>query len=212
MIFVLTIEPDPPCTVMNVFEIVFEGYCNIGLPCSFFSCRMHCFELHQRERQSHYSGCGMWHWAGLWTCRKIIYMLYYHSYLNSLISFESYDLVWKIGFLQLKKMGFHQFVGVDGSEKMLDQAKKTGIYQELKQCMLCQDRLPVQDGNKLLLHKFRLLWCERLLMKISTDWFTVYWMNKHDLYPSGLCAQSIPFESVWTFSLDMLCGKSSNVH
>lgn len=46
-------------------------------------------------------------------------------------------------------MGFHHFVGVDGSEKMLNMAKKTGIYQEYKQCVLGQDPLPVQDGNKL---------------------------------------------------------------
>lgn len=54
-----------------------------------------------------------------------------------------------IVFLQLKKMGFRHFVGVDGSEKILNLATKTGLYQELKQCMLCQDPLPVQDGNKL---------------------------------------------------------------
>ncbi|KAF4077395.1 hypothetical protein AMELA_G00207710 [Ameiurus melas] len=47
----------------------------------------------------------------------------------------------------LKKMGFRHFVGVDGSEKMLNLAKKTGLYQELKQCMLCQDPLPVQDES-----------------------------------------------------------------
>lgn len=46
-------------------------------------------------------------------------------------------------------MGFCHFVGVDGSEKMLNQAMKTGLYQELKQCMLCEDPLPVQDGNHL---------------------------------------------------------------
>ncbi|XP_053504868.1 methyltransferase-like protein 27 isoform X2 [Ictalurus furcatus] len=47
----------------------------------------------------------------------------------------------------LKKMGFRHFVGVDGSEKMLNLATKTGLYQELKQCMLCQDPLPVQDES-----------------------------------------------------------------
>ncbi|KAI4878777.1 hypothetical protein NFI96_028784 [Prochilodus magdalenae] len=45
----------------------------------------------------------------------------------------------------LRRNGFCQFVGVDGSEGMLDQARKTGLYQELKQCMLGQDALPVQN-------------------------------------------------------------------
>ncbi|KAB5548865.1 hypothetical protein PHYPO_G00060620 [Pangasianodon hypophthalmus] len=47
----------------------------------------------------------------------------------------------------LRKMGFRNFVGVDGSEKMLNLATKTGLYQELKQCMLCEDPLPVQDES-----------------------------------------------------------------
>ncbi|XP_047661966.1 methyltransferase-like protein 27 isoform X2 [Tachysurus fulvidraco] len=45
----------------------------------------------------------------------------------------------------LKKNGFCHFVGLDGSEKMLSMARKTGLYQELKQCMLCEDPFPVQD-------------------------------------------------------------------
>ncbi|KAL7853828.1 hypothetical protein AOLI_G00206720 [Acnodon oligacanthus] len=47
----------------------------------------------------------------------------------------------------LRRMGFCQFVGVDGSEGMLDLARKTGLYQELKQCMLGQDTLPVQNES-----------------------------------------------------------------
>ncbi|XP_062867951.1 methyltransferase-like protein 27 [Trichomycterus rosablanca] len=47
----------------------------------------------------------------------------------------------------LWKMGFRQFVGVDGSEGMLNLARKTELYQELKQCMLGQDCLPVQDES-----------------------------------------------------------------
>lgn len=45
----------------------------------------------------------------------------------------------------LRGMGFCQFVGVDGSEGMLDLARKTGLYLELMQCMLGQDPLPVQN-------------------------------------------------------------------
>uniref|UniRef100_A0A3B1JUH5 Methyltransferase like 27 n=2 Tax=Astyanax mexicanus TaxID=7994 RepID=A0A3B1JUH5_ASTMX len=45
----------------------------------------------------------------------------------------------------LKRMGFCQFIGVDGSEGMLDLARKTGLYLELMQCMLGQDPFPVQN-------------------------------------------------------------------
>ncbi|XP_039549557.1 methyltransferase-like protein 27 [Pimephales promelas] len=44
----------------------------------------------------------------------------------------------------LKKMGFHHFVGVDGSMTMLELAKKTGLYQELKQCLLGHDEISVE--------------------------------------------------------------------
>lgn len=54
--------------------------------------------------------------------------------------------------IKLWKMGFRKFVGVDGSEGMLKLARKTELYQELKQCMLGEDRLPVQDGNKHIFH------------------------------------------------------------
>uniref|UniRef100_A0AAR2KE53 Methyltransferase domain-containing protein n=1 Tax=Pygocentrus nattereri TaxID=42514 RepID=A0AAR2KE53_PYGNA len=49
----------------------------------------------------------------------------------------------------LRRMGFCQFVGVDGSDGMLDLARKTGLYQELKQCILGQDTLPVQNGDNI---------------------------------------------------------------
>ncbi|KAJ8267176.1 hypothetical protein GJAV_G00139400 [Gymnothorax javanicus] len=47
---------------------------------------------------------------------------------------------------ELQKLGFQQFVGVDGSEKMLAVAKRKGIYQELKQCILGTTALPFQAG------------------------------------------------------------------
>ncbi|NP_001297841.1 Williams-Beuren syndrome chromosomal region 27 protein [Esox lucius] len=46
----------------------------------------------------------------------------------------------------LKSMGFKQFVGVDGSKNMLDLAAKIGLYQDLKECMLGYEPLPVQAG------------------------------------------------------------------
>ncbi|XP_068600464.1 methyltransferase-like protein 27 isoform X1 [Brachionichthys hirsutus] len=45
---------------------------------------------------------------------------------------------------QLKTHGFRKFVGVDASKAMLALARETGLYQELKQCMLGDYPLPVQ--------------------------------------------------------------------
>ncbi|XP_059382413.1 methyltransferase-like protein 27 [Carassius carassius] len=45
----------------------------------------------------------------------------------------------------LKKMGFRHFVGIDGSLKMLELAKKTGLYQQLSRCLLGQDEIPVKS-------------------------------------------------------------------
>uniref|UniRef100_A0A1A8BBL5 Williams Beuren syndrome chromosome region 27 n=1 Tax=Nothobranchius kadleci TaxID=1051664 RepID=A0A1A8BBL5_NOTKA len=42
---------------------------------------------------------------------------------------------------QMKKHGFRHFVGVDGSEAMLEKARESGLYQELKQSMLGEDSL-----------------------------------------------------------------------
>ncbi|XP_064207385.1 methyltransferase-like protein 27 isoform X2 [Anguilla rostrata] len=47
----------------------------------------------------------------------------------------------------LQKNGFKNFVGLDGSDKMLEAAKRKGLYQELKQCMLGAAALPVQAGT-----------------------------------------------------------------
>ena len=69
--------------------------------------------------------------------------------------------------LKLRRNGFCQFVGVDGSEGMLDQARKTGLYQELKQCMLGQDALPVQNGNTFSLVKFGMVIYFSLYSKLS---------------------------------------------
>ncbi|TKS82838.1 Methyltransferase-like protein 27 [Collichthys lucidus] len=47
---------------------------------------------------------------------------------------------------QLKSYGFAHFVGIDGSEAMLELARESGFYQDLKQCLLGEDHLPVQCG------------------------------------------------------------------
>lgn len=43
--------------------------------------------------------------------------------------------------------GFKYFVGVDGSEGMLEVARSCGLYQELKQSMLGEEPIPVQSGK-----------------------------------------------------------------
>ncbi|XP_060911392.1 methyltransferase-like protein 27 isoform X2 [Labrus mixtus] len=48
---------------------------------------------------------------------------------------------------QMKELGFGHFVGIDGSKRMLEEAKKKGLYQDLKQCILVQEPLPVQSGS-----------------------------------------------------------------
>ncbi|KAK0144471.1 Methyltransferase-like protein 27 [Merluccius polli] len=48
---------------------------------------------------------------------------------------------------QMKKHGFGHFVGLDGSKVMLELAKNTGLYEDVRQCMLGEDELPVQWGS-----------------------------------------------------------------
>ncbi|XP_029304024.1 methyltransferase-like protein 27 [Cottoperca gobio] len=47
---------------------------------------------------------------------------------------------------QMKRHGFGHFVGIDGSEAMLELARESGLYQDLKQSMLGEGPLPVQWG------------------------------------------------------------------
>ncbi|XP_051258196.1 methyltransferase-like protein 27 [Dicentrarchus labrax] len=47
---------------------------------------------------------------------------------------------------QLRKHGFKHFMGIDGSEAMLDLARESGLYQDLKQSLLGEEPLPVQWG------------------------------------------------------------------
>ncbi|KAM3869261.1 methyltransferase-like protein 27 [Diretmus argenteus] len=48
---------------------------------------------------------------------------------------------------EMKRHGFGHFVGVDASKGMLELAKKSGLYQDLRQCMLGEEPLPVQWGS-----------------------------------------------------------------
>ncbi|XP_054857938.1 methyltransferase-like protein 27 [Eublepharis macularius] len=47
---------------------------------------------------------------------------------------------------ELQAKGFCRFHGLDGSQGMLDHARRKGLYQELKQCMLGQEALPASSG------------------------------------------------------------------
>ncbi|XP_071394390.1 methyltransferase-like protein 27 [Centroberyx affinis] len=48
---------------------------------------------------------------------------------------------------QMKTHGFGHFVGIDGSEGMMELARKTGLYQDLRQCIMGVEPLPVQWGS-----------------------------------------------------------------
>lgn len=49
--------------------------------------------------------------------------------------------------IQMTTHGFGHFVGIDGSKDMLELARESGLYQDLKQCLLGEEPLPVQLGN-----------------------------------------------------------------
>lgn len=49
---------------------------------------------------------------------------------------------------QMKTHGFGNFVGIDGCKAMLELARESGLYQDLKQALLGEEPLPVQSGNK----------------------------------------------------------------
>ncbi|XP_043910100.1 methyltransferase-like protein 27 [Protopterus annectens] len=48
---------------------------------------------------------------------------------------------------QLNKYGFGIIHGIDGSKTMLEQAKGKGLYQDLKQCMMGNEPLPVLTAS-----------------------------------------------------------------
>ncbi|XP_074466235.1 methyltransferase-like protein 27 [Sebastes fasciatus] len=48
---------------------------------------------------------------------------------------------------KMKQDGFGNFVGIDASKVMLEEAQKKGLYQDLKQCLLGELPLPVQKGS-----------------------------------------------------------------
>ncbi|XP_028322836.1 methyltransferase-like protein 27 [Gouania willdenowi] len=48
---------------------------------------------------------------------------------------------------QMKENGFEHFVGVDGSEGMLERARETGLYQDLKLSIMGKEPLPAEWAN-----------------------------------------------------------------
>ncbi|XP_068586090.1 methyltransferase-like protein 27 isoform X2 [Cebidichthys violaceus] len=53
---------------------------------------------------------------------------------------------WAETYEMMVELGFKHFVGVDGSQGMLDQAAKTGLYKELKLALLGTEPLPAETG------------------------------------------------------------------
>nr|XP_046256546.1 methyltransferase-like protein 27 isoform X3 [Scatophagus argus] len=50
-------------------------------------------------------------------------------------------------------LGFRHFVGVDGSKGMLEQAAKTGLYQDLRPALLGTQPLPAEPGGYVCMSK-----------------------------------------------------------
>lgn len=50
---------------------------------------------------------------------------------------------------QMKTHGFGHFVGIDGSKAVLEMARESGLYQDLKECLMGEEPLPVQSGSSL---------------------------------------------------------------
>uniref|UniRef100_A0A672GL71 Methyltransferase-like protein 27 n=1 Tax=Salarias fasciatus TaxID=181472 RepID=A0A672GL71_SALFA len=48
---------------------------------------------------------------------------------------------------QMKQFGFRNFVGIDGSKVMLEQAQKKELYRDLKLCFLGEQRLPAETDS-----------------------------------------------------------------
>lgn len=48
---------------------------------------------------------------------------------------------------QLHRRGFRCLHGVDGSAGMLERARSTGLYQQLRLCVLGREPLPAPAGN-----------------------------------------------------------------
>ncbi|XP_019752205.1 methyltransferase-like protein 27 [Hippocampus comes] len=46
----------------------------------------------------------------------------------------------------MKREGFQRFVGVDGSERMLQHARQSGLYQDLQMAVLGEQPIPVPSG------------------------------------------------------------------
>ncbi|XP_042298250.1 methyltransferase-like protein 27 [Sceloporus undulatus] len=47
---------------------------------------------------------------------------------------------------ELQALGFRHLHGVDGSQGMLESARRKGLYQDLKRCLLGQEAVPAPEG------------------------------------------------------------------
>ncbi|XP_074510500.1 methyltransferase-like protein 27 isoform X3 [Sebastes fasciatus] len=57
------------------------------------------------------------------------------------------------------ELGFKHFAGVDGSKGMLEQAAKTGLYQDLKLALLGTEPLPAQTAGPAIRNGPPAVWC-----------------------------------------------------
>ncbi|XP_037639608.1 uncharacterized protein LOC119496401 isoform X4 [Sebastes umbrosus] len=57
------------------------------------------------------------------------------------------------------ELGFRHFVGVDSSKLMLEQAAKTGLYQDLKLALLGTEPLPTQTAGPAIRNGPPAVWC-----------------------------------------------------
>lgn len=98
---------------------------------------------------------GLFWWTSLFEYYLFGFKLVFQTFswtLSNLISRSDWLTTKRISVLQMRKHGFGHFMGVDGSEAMLELAKETGLYKELKQLMLGHLPLPVQWGNLMFDH------------------------------------------------------------
>lgn len=68
-------------------------------------------------------------------------------------------------FKQLKTYGFGHFVGIDGSDGMLELARSSGLYQELKQSILGEEPLPAPCGNLMIITHWLLIFVIEFVIK-----------------------------------------------
>lgn len=127
-----------------------------GLPCSKSGSKVHLLKFQRWPWSSCCVGCGLWHRTSGQTGktqRHTLKLTLNHTDSSLSVQLKSMtDKSEHVCVVQMKRHGFRHFVGIDGSEAMLTLSRDSELYQALKQCMLGEDPLPVQQGR--LMHHF----------------------------------------------------------